>query len=738
MSSTTFVNGVTLTDADWFNDVDALIYDVFNEKLTAGTSGTILRSNGTNIVNTTATYPATTTANRIVYSTALNTIGESAANLTYDGTTLTSATASIGTGTVTTDITIPNTGLHIFDTDSSHDLIVKPGSNLTADRILTVTTGDSARTLNISAADVTVSSFGSTLVDDADNTTARATLGLVIGTDVQAYDADLAALAANATDGLWAHTGVGTGAARTLTAPAAGFTVTNPAGIAGNPTFVLANDLSALEGLGSTGIAVRSASDTWVQRSITATATQITVTNGDGVSGNPALSFPADVVIPTVLTVPNSGLHVLDTDASHDLIITPGSNLTADRVFTVTTGDAARSMTFDVNGSVQVRDTLTTKGDLYVATAATTVARQAVGTDGYLVTASSGDTNGIRYLAPGVGFALINGYLDWTVSGNALTCAIKGLDTADPSGTNPVFAWVRSATATSGVPSLVKITAANSVVVSSGSTLGTRDGIPSRIWAVLFDDAGTYRLGVINCLTTVAGAGASSDVTAIYPLSAWGIASSTAEGGAGAADSAQVFYTGTAVASKPYTVLGYATFEGGQATAGTWATAASRKQLFMPGAPLPGHVIQTQRTDTGASSTGSTTIPADDTIPQITEGDQYMTQAISPSSAASVLEVRSIVNASVNAIAYVTSALFQDATANALAAVTAYNPGSNQMSVESLSKRLLSGTTSSTTFRIRIGPSGGETVRFNGFAGTASRTFGGVFNSFLEVSEVMA
>jgi len=43
---------------------------------TAGTTGTILRSNGTNLVNTTATYPTTTTINRILYSSATNTISE--------------------------------------------------------------------------------------------------------------------------------------------------------------------------------------------------------------------------------------------------------------------------------------------------------------------------------------------------------------------------------------------------------------------------------------------------------------------------------------------------------------------------------------------------------------------------------------------------------------------------------------------------------------------------------------
>ena len=49
------------------------------------------------------------------------------------------------------------------------------------------------------------------------------------------------------------------------------------------------------------------------------------------------------------LTLPNNGLHLLDTDASHDLIISPGSNLTADRILTLTTGDAARTITLSGN-----------------------------------------------------------------------------------------------------------------------------------------------------------------------------------------------------------------------------------------------------------------------------------------------------------------------------------------------------------------------------------------------------
>lgn len=151
---------------------------------------------------------------------------------------------------------------------------------------------------------------------------------------------------------------------RTFTAPAAGFSIANGDGVSANPTFSLANDLAALEALGSTGIAVRTGSDAWAQRTITGTASQITVTDGSGAAGNPTLSFPADVLIPTVLTVPNGGLHILDTNATHDLIITPGSNLTADRVFTLTTGDAARTLDISA-GSV----TISTFGGSLVAAA---------------------------------------------------------------------------------------------------------------------------------------------------------------------------------------------------------------------------------------------------------------------------------------------------------------------------------------------------------------------------------
>jgi hypothetical protein len=75
---------------------------------------------------------------------------------------------------------------------------------------------------------------------------------------------DLAALAALASTGLLVRTASATYVFRTLTAPAAGITVTNGSGVGGNPTLVLADDLAALEALSGTNtLYYRSGASAW-------------------------------------------------------------------------------------------------------------------------------------------------------------------------------------------------------------------------------------------------------------------------------------------------------------------------------------------------------------------------------------------------------------------------------------------------------------------------------------------
>lgn len=316
-----------------------------------------------------------------------------------------------------------------------------------------------------------------------------------------------------------------------------------------------------------------------------------------------------------------------------------------------------------------------------------------------------------------------------SVGSNALTIALKTFAGSDPSTGSPILVPFRSATAASGDMDVLTISAATSLVISAGSSLGTANNVAFRFWIVGFNDGGTFRLGVINCRSG----------TNIYPLAGFGIASSTAEGGAGGADSAQTFYTGSAVTSKAYTVLGTLTYESGLGTAGTYASAPTRVSVYAPWMALPGAVVQVAGNQTGAVATGTTTLPYDDTIPQNTDGDQYMTQAITPNSASNVLRIQHTGSYSNSAAtgSYFGTALFQDSTADALAASYSGRDVSSRATGQiNLYHSMVAGTTSSTTFNIRTGWNVAGTTTFNGDNG--GRVFGGVCSSVLNIQEIMA
>ena len=140
-----------------------------------------------------------------------------------------------------------------------------------------------------------------------------------------------------------------------------------------------------------------------------------------------------------------------------------------------------------------------------------------------------------------------------SVAGNAMTISATALSLD-----------FRSSTLSSGTVTTVSGTPAN-LVISSGSTLGTVNAIASRIVVIALNNAGTIELAAVN----ISGGNQLDETNLI---------STIAEGGAGAADSANVIYSTTARTSVAYRVIGF--IDSTQATAGTWATAPSTIQGY--------------------------------------------------------------------------------------------------------------------------------------------------------------
>ena len=148
-----------------------------------------------------------------------------------------------------------------------------------------------------------------------------------------------------------------------------------------------------------------------------------------------------------------------------------------------------------------------------------------------------------------------------------------------------------------------------------------------------------------------------------------------------------------------------------------------------------GAVVQVVNVQTGAVATTTTTMPFDDTIPQNNEGGEFMTLAITPTSATNKLKIDVVIQIAASATnRLLMSALFQDSTASAIKVSVASEHLANNPMIMSFQHMMTAGTTSATTFKVRAGPDGACTLTFNGSGG--NRKFGGVIASSMTITEI--
>ena len=137
---------------------------------------------------------------------------------------------------------------------------------------------------------------------------------------------------------------------------------------------------------------------------------------------------------------------------------------------------------------------------------------------------------------------------------------------------------------------------------------------------------------------------------------------------------------------------------------------------------------------TGVNS-GSTTTPYDDSIPQVGEGNEFMSVTITPKSSTSVLVIDICVAAYASSTNNnITGALFRDGASDAIAAWDMTETSTGVSPNGGMFRHILTaGSTSATTFTFRMGVGTAGTVTFNGRAG--SRLYGGVAGSSISVTE---
>lgn len=150
--------------------------------------------------------------------------------------------------------------------------------------------------------------------------------------------------------------------------------------------------------------------------------------------------------------------------------------------------------------------------------------------------------------------------LTTSVAANAMTIALKDASGADASATSPAKFAFRNATAATGTYSVVSVTGALSMTITSGATLGHQDNVLQYIYVALINNSGTAELAVIGSR---------------YDLDEGGVISTTIMNSS--SDDYLTMYSTTARSNVAFRIIGR--LSSTQTTAGTYASNASQISL---------------------------------------------------------------------------------------------------------------------------------------------------------------
>lgn len=176
---------------------------------------------------------------------------------------------------------------------------------------------------------------------------------------------------------------------------------------------------------------------------------------------------------------------------------------------------------------------------------------------------------------------------------------------------------------------------------------------------------------------------------------------------------------------------------------GNWKCVFYQKQDGTPvtGSTTSGSTIQHVVTSTTATtSLGTTALPKDNTVPQNTEGNAIsaLDTAITPGNASNKLLVIGSVSYGVNAGTTTQAlSLFQDATLSAIRTISLTSDSGSSPAYMILIHEMTAGTTSSTTFKLRIGNAAGSSTILNS-GGDGTNYYGATSVSQLQIFEIKA